>query len=75
MEPGVRRVYAFNRLSSGAKTLEERQREALESRGLDATSILANDKIRLISGDTSKTDLGLEESELSEVRFDCSHNG
>ena len=56
----VSKIYALNRVAEGAGSLRERQRKALESRGLDP-SLIDSDKVVLLVGDTTARNLGLEE--------------
>ncbi|KAJ7486758.1 putative aminoadipate reductase [Mycena latifolia] len=52
----VERVYAFNR--KGRTPLSERQKEAFTDRALDV-NFLTSEKLVLVEGDTTKSDLGL----------------
>ncbi|KAG1819054.1 uncharacterized protein BJ212DRAFT_1567944 [Suillus subaureus] len=52
-------VYAFNRSSTGAASIQERQKNGFDDRGLDVT-LLQSEKLLYIETDTSSDDLGLE---------------
>ncbi|KAG2133352.1 putative aminoadipate reductase [Suillus clintonianus] len=52
-------VYAFNRLSRGNESIEQRQNNSFEDRGLDIT-LLQSEKLLYIETDTASHDLGLE---------------
>lgn len=62
--PVVKKIYAINR--SSKQSLEERQREALVERGLDAT-VLDGDKVVLVEGNTEKADFDISEELYEEV--------
>jgi hypothetical protein len=64
--PRVRKVYALNRRSSKVRSLKERQREALASRGLDE-HVVDSEKVILLEGDLTLPDFGLEEAVFREV--------
>lgn len=67
----VRKVYALNRTSAGASLnsspLMERQKAAFRAWGLD-DDVLNSDKVVLLGGEASQTDLGLESDIYREVR-------
>ncbi|KAG6832642.1 putative NRPS-like protein biosynthetic cluster [Tephrocybe sp. NHM501043] len=64
-EPRVERVYAYNRPSkAGNKALLERHYDRFEELGLDIT-LLRNEKIVLITGDSTKPNLGLDQETYS----------
>ena len=63
-DPRVSRVYALNRAGKGS--LLQRQEEACKDRGVDA-SLLQNDKLRLVVGETSEKSLGVGDVLYAEV--------
>jgi len=64
--PSVSQVFALNRPSS-SKSLEIRQREAFEDKGLKAT-LLASRKLQLVETNLDQDQLGLNETLYSELR-------
>ncbi|OBZ79958.1 L-aminoadipate-semialdehyde dehydrogenase large subunit [Grifola frondosa] len=71
-DPKVARVYALNRRSSSGISLLERQKAALENRGLDA-SIVESPKLVLLEVDLHSRDFGLTSGVLDEIRNSCTH--
>jgi hypothetical protein len=65
--PEVHRIYAVNRRATNDLSLEERQKHALDSRGLDP-SIADSSKVVLLEADLELPDFGLRSKLLNEVR-------
>lgn len=64
----VHRIYALNRPASDGTPLIERQVVALTNRGLDG-QIAYSQKVNLLEADLGKSDLGLCDTDLQEVRI------
>lgn len=62
----VARVYALNRPSSGARTIEERHRARFRDRGLDVC-LLGSKRVRYLEGDSAQDGLGLSPDIYEEV--------
>ncbi|KAG2347280.1 acetyl-CoA synthetase-like protein [Suillus weaverae] len=60
-------VYAFNRSSRGAASIQERQKNGFDDRGLNAT-LLQSKKLLYIETDISSDDLGLEKELYQKIR-------
>lgn len=70
--PLVARIYAFNRASGGSTPLLERQKTALQERGLDP-SLVFSKKIVLVEGNVSEKGLGVSAELYSEIRSSVTH--
>jgi aryl carrier-like protein len=64
--PTVRSIYALNRRSTDGRSLYERQKQALEDKGLESV-IGDSAKIVLLEGDLTAPDFNLKPSTLQEV--------
>lgn len=62
----VIRIFALNRKSRDAKSLYDRQKDALIDRGLDP-DILKSEKVVLLEGDTSSIGFGVSDQGFLEV--------
>ncbi|KAK6984778.1 acetyl-CoA synthetase-like protein [Favolaschia claudopus] len=71
-DPRVSKVYAFNRAAPGAGDLFERQKRMLVERGLDG-GILGDEKLALLEGDLSESDLGVSEAVYEELYNRVTH--
>ncbi|KAF8066748.1 hypothetical protein FPV67DRAFT_1496289 [Lyophyllum atratum] len=71
LDPAVERVHAFNRRGTGGFSTQERQRSALEDRGVDV-AILDSPKVVFVDGDTSLGLLGLSQTVYEELRTNVS---
>ncbi|TFY63805.1 hypothetical protein EVG20_g6168 [Dentipellis fragilis] len=69
--PKVARIYAVNRKSSG-KTLLERQKEALISRGLDP-ALAVHEKVVLVETDIAAQNLGVSAELKEELQNSVTH--
>ncbi|KAF8869841.1 hypothetical protein CPB85DRAFT_1356315 [Mucidula mucida] len=68
----VRTIYALNRYSSGEQELNERQRRAFESRGLDPL-LLVSGKVRFLEGTLASEQLGLSQDVYSFISNSVTH--
>lgn len=66
--PGVRKVYAYNRPSKPPATVLERQKDAFEDRGLDG-ALLHSEKLVFVEGNSALPKLGLEDNLFEEVTY------
>jgi aryl carrier-like protein len=64
--PAVGRIYALNRKSTDGRSLYERQKQALEDKGLDPV-IIESPKINLLEGDLIVPGFNLENTVLEQV--------
>ncbi|KII87501.1 hypothetical protein PLICRDRAFT_257848 [Plicaturopsis crispa FD-325 SS-3] len=64
-DSNVKRVYAYNRPSSG-RTIQSRQEEAFQDRGMDV-NLVSSPKVVFVEGDASQSNLGLPESTYQEL--------
>ena len=64
--PKVSRIYLLNRKARDGSTLVDRQRLALKDRGYDST-ILDNENVILLEGDTALPNLGISDDIYEEV--------
>ncbi|KAA1470564.1 acetyl-CoA synthetase-like protein [Dentipellis sp. KUC8613] len=69
--PKVARVYAVNRKSNG-KTLLERQKEALISRGL-SSALATHEKVVLVEADIAAQNLGVSAGLYEELQHSVTH--
>lgn len=65
--PRVRKIYAYNRPSKNPVTVEKRQEDAFDDKGLD-TKILNSEKLVYLEGDSALPTLGLSIELYNEVR-------
>ena len=68
LDSRVKTVYAFNRPTSGSKTIQERQVERFVDKALDV-SLLSSDRLVYLEGEASHKNLGLKEAVYHEVCF------
>lgn len=66
VDRGVHLVYCISRPSSDGVSVEERHRKAFDREGLDQ-GLLNSDRVRLLEGDPSLPDLGLQTSDYEEA--------
>lgn len=66
LDSQVKTVYAFNRPTSGSKTIQDRQAERFVDKALDV-SLLSSNRLIYLEGEASHRNLGLEEAVYHEV--------
>ncbi|KZP33662.1 acetyl-CoA synthetase-like protein [Athelia psychrophila] len=66
-DPRLRKIYAYNRPSSGSINMRDRQKNAFKDKGLD-TQLLESGKLVYLEADSALSKLGLSECSYDKLR-------